>query len=352
MHTEHHPADDDAARRTARHRSGSRPHRRMLAVLAPLAALAVGAALLLAPAASQAAARVAPGKVTGDVLVHDPSMVRGPDGTYLLAATAPGIALRTSVDRTAFTYRGVAFPGGAPWTDAWTGTSNGNLWAPDLSYRNGQYYLYYAASSFGSNKSAIFLATSPTGLPGTWTHRGLVYSTTTSSDHNAIDPSLYVADDGRWWLTFGSFWTGLKQLELDPATGLRRGTSLRSVAARPGSTALEAPAVIKHGSSFYLFMSWDRCCQGAASTYRIMVGRATSVGGPYLDCNGVALTQGGGTQVLASSGRYVGPGGQSVLADADGELLVYHYYDAQDGGRAKLGVNLLGWDTAGWPYVR
>ena len=325
---------------------------RPAALLALVATLAVVAAGLMAPQRSDAAATVGPGVVAGDVLVHDPSMARGPDGTYILVSTAPGLAIRTSSDRTTFVYRGVAFPAGASWTDTYTGTSNGNLWAPDLSYRNGRFWLYYAASSFGSNRSAIFLATSTTGLPGSWTNRGKIYSTTTSSDHNAIDPSLYVATDGRWWLTFGSFWTGLKQLELDPATGLRRGSGLTSLASRPGSTAVEAPAVVKHGAYYYLFMSWDACCRGASSTYRIMVGRSTRLDGPYYDRQGVALLQGGGTQLLATNGRYVGPGGQSVLTDVDGELLVYHYYDAQDGGRAKLGLNRLGWDSGGWPVVR
>lgn len=301
---------------------------------------------------SDAVPPAGPGVVRGDVLVHDPSMVRGPNGTYVLVSTAPGLAIRTSTDRTTFTYRGVAFPAGAPWTDPYTRTSNGNLWAPDISYHNGSFYLYYAASSFGSNVSAIFLATSPTGAPGTWTDRGMVYSTTASSDHNAIDPNLYVGSNGRWWLTLGSFWTGLKQIELDPSTGLRKGRSLSSVAARPGSKALEAPAVIKHGSYYYLFMSWDSCCRGASSTYRIMVGRGKDIRGPFYDRRGIALLNGGGTQLLATRGKYVGPGGQSVVSDVDGDLLTYHYYDAGDGGRAKLGLNLLGWDGSGWPYVR
>lgn len=37
------------------------------------------------------------------------------------------------------------------------------------------------------------------------------------------------------------------------------------------------------------------------------------------------------------------------MPDADGDLLVYHYY--ADDGSARLGVNLLGWDAAGWPHV-
>lgn len=30
---------------------------------------------------------------------------------------------------------------------------------------------------------------------------------------------------------------------------------------------------------------------------------------------------------------------------------VDHYYAANANGTPELGINLLGWDSAGWPYV-
>ncbi|MFI6511557.1 family 43 glycosylhydrolase [Streptosporangium sp. NPDC050855] len=290
----------------------------------------------------------APGRVTGDIGVHDPTVVRRPGGGYLMAHTGDNVALKTSTDRVNWRNAGSVFPGGAPWTTPYTGGAR-NLWAPDISYHNGQYYLYYSASSFGSTNSAIFLATSPTGASGSWTDRGLVISTTASSNYNAIDPNLIVDDQGRWWMSFGSFWSGIKLIELDPATGKRLNTTVRSIAARPGSTAIEAPFIVKRGGYYYQWVSFDRCCNGAASTYRVMVGRSTSVTGPYVDRNGVAMTSGGGTQVLAGHGSIHGPGHQAVLADTDGELLVYHYY--ADNGASLLGINRIGYDSAGWPFV-
>lgn len=324
------------------------------ATAATALALTLAAPLALSQGAAQAADYPNPGVVRGNITVHDPSMTRGPDGTYLIGATAPGIDLRTSTDRTAFTYTGKAFPNGASWTDAYTGTSNGNLWAPDLSYRGGKYLMYYAASSFGSNKSAIFLATSSTGGPGSWTNQGLVYSTTTSSDHNAIDPNLIVDQSGKWWLSLGSFWTGIKLIQLDPATGKRlaSNSSVYSIARRSGSsTAVEAPSIMYHGGYYYLFTSWDLCCRGTGSTYKVTVGRSSSITGPYVDRAGTSLTSNGGTTILATHGTIIGPGGQSLLSDSDGDLLVYHYYDGADNGTAKLGINLLGWDSSAWPYV-
>jgi arabinan endo-1,5-alpha-L-arabinosidase len=87
------------------------------------------------------------------------------------------------------------------------------------------------------------------------------------------------------------------------------------------------------------------------STYRIMVGRSTSPTGPYTDESGTAMTSGGGTQILATHGNVIGPGGQSVMHDTDGDLLVYHYYAATMNGTPELGINLLGWTSGGWPSV-
>ncbi|MFI5916910.1 arabinan endo-1,5-alpha-L-arabinosidase [Dactylosporangium sp. NPDC051541] len=243
---------------------------------------------------------------------------------------------------------GAAFPNGASWTTSYTGGSN-SLWAPDLSYHNGQYYMYYAASSFGSRNSAIFLATSPSGASGSWTNQGLIISTTSSSSYNAIDPNLIVDASGGWWLTFGSFWTGIKMIKLDPATGKRADSSVLGLAQRTNPTAIEAPYIFKHGDYYYLWVSFDLCCQGASSTYRIMVGRSTSVTGPYVDRNGTAMTAGGGTQVLTGHGSIHGPGHEALLADTDGEYLIYHYY--ADNGASLLGINHLAYDGAGWPYV-
>ncbi|GAA2361158.1 arabinan endo-1,5-alpha-L-arabinosidase [Catellatospora methionotrophica] len=334
-----------------------------VAVLAATAlATAVTAAQAAAPGAPSAALPAAaptipppsypnPGRVTGSTGAHDPAVVRGPNGTYLLAATGNNLPLKTSADRTAWRDAGVVWPGGAPWTTAYTG-GGANLWAPDISYRDGRYLLYYSASSFGSQRSAIFLATSPTGASGSWTHQGLIIESSGAVNYNAIDPNLLVDAAGQWWLTFGSFWTGLKAIRLDPATGKRSttDTAVRALAQRQtASGAVEAPFVYRHGGYYYLFMSFDLCCRGASSTYRVMVGRATTPTGPYTDRNGTALTSGGGTQILAGHGSIHGPGHQAVLFDNGQDVLFYHYYT--DSGAARLGINLLGWDSAGWPFV-
>ncbi|MBE4739800.1 arabinan endo-1,5-alpha-L-arabinosidase [Streptomyces caniscabiei] len=312
--------------------------------------LAVPAAVLLALAPTAASAYPNPGTVTGATVVHDPTMIRTSAGRYLLYATGGALSYRTSTDRIAFGAGGDAFSTRPSW---WSQYGATEAWAPDISYQGGKYLMYYSVSTFGSNKSAIGLAGSTTGLPGSWADHGIVYSSSASNDYNAIDPNLFVDDDGTWWLSFGSWWTGLKMIQINPSTGkqLAGDTTRYSLASRPTATkAVEAPFVVKRGGFYYLFASYDTCCAGTGSTYKVKVGRATSVTGPYHDRNGVALMNNGGTPVLESHGRYIGPGGQSIMKDADGDLIVYHYYDGDDNGRPKLGINLLNW-SGGWPVA-
>lgn len=291
---------------------------------------------------------IAPGPVKGDLFIHDPTVVKTPGRSYIAAYTGDNIQLKQSSDRTTWRNAGAAFPNGAPWTTTYT-EGEKNLWAPDISYRNGKYYMYYSASSFGSSRSAIFLATSSTGLSGSWTNQGLVVESTATSNYNAIDPNLIVDAQGKWWLSFGSFWSGIKMISIDPSNGKRSGSSLLSLASRPNNGgAVEAPYITRNGNYYYLWVSFDKCCQGAASTYRIMVGRSTSVTGPYVDRSGKSMMEGGGTQIMSSHGSVHGPGHNAVFTDSDGDVLVYHYYN--DAGVAQLGINLIRYDN-GWPVI-
>ncbi|KAF7299342.1 Arabinan endo-1,5-alpha-L-arabinosidase [Mycena indigotica] len=291
---------------------------------------------------------VGPGKVTGNTAVHDPSMCKSANGTYFVFSTGVGIEIRTSQDRTAWTLIGSVWPNGVDtWTNAYTGVSNGVLWAPDCTVVGNTFYLYYAASTFGSQKSAIFFAKSSTGLPGSWTNEGLVTSTSSGANYNAIDPNLLI-DGSNWYLSLGSFWTGIKSQTLSSSTGKPSSSAVTSLATRTANNgAIEASAVYKFGSFYYLFTSWDNCCQGTSSTYNIRVGRSSSPTGGFVDQAGVSLLNGGGTLVLGSHDSIIGPGGQDIMTDSDGPILVYHYYTSSG---SFLGINKLSFDS-GWPVV-
>ncbi len=317
-----------------------------------LAALLAIAAILPWSASAPRAATVDP----GDNHVHDPMMVRQ-GRTYYVFFTGGGLQIITSTNMMTWHYAGTVFDTIPSWVPDAVGPLT-DLWAPDVSYFNGLYHLYFAGSQFGTNTSVIGLATNVTLDMASpryrWVDRGLVLGSTPADDYNAIDPSVTFDAAHQPWLVFGSFWTGIKLRRLDAATGKpsRADTQLYDLATRlTGPDAIEAPFIVHRGRYYYLFVSFDFCCRGAQSTYRIMVGRAGRITGPYSDDHGQPMLSGAARQVLAGSGRYRGPGGESIYVDGQTYWLVYHYYDADDGGVSKLEIRRLGWTKDGWPYV-
>jgi arabinan endo-1,5-alpha-L-arabinosidase len=171
-------------------------------------------------------------------------------------------------------------------------------------------------------------------------------------DFNAIDPFRVDLSDGRAYLAFGSFWSGIKLSELDPETGklIHAGTPRVALASRNGG-AVEAASILERDGKFYLFVSFDQCCKGVASTYNIRVGRADRIEGPYRDRDGKAMLEGGGSVVMSTRGRFIGPGGQEAVRTSKGDWLAYHYYDGDDAGAAKLQFSPIIWSADGWPEL-
>ena len=282
--------------------------------------------------------------------VHDPSIV-ATGATYDLFSTHGLLHEHQSPDLVNFADGGFALASLPAWAGPYTGGS-GDLWAPDASVHNGAYWLYYAASTFGSSNSAIGLAISSTGQPGSFVDSGApVYTSSNCPGSNAIDPASVIDGSGNAWLAFGSWSNGIQIVPVNNNTGVPTGTACTQLAYHPSGTGIEGSTVLQHGGYFYLLASIDTCCNGVTSTYRIIVGRATAVTGPYTDRGGLALTQGGGTLLLSAHSNINGPGGESVVSDSSGPLLVYHYYDGNNSGDPALGINRLGWTTDGWPYV-
>ncbi|WRZ93113.1 arabinan endo-1,5-alpha-L-arabinosidase [Streptomyces sp. NBC_01007] len=316
-----------------------------------LAALLAAVVVALLPTTARADVTYPdPQPVTGQQIIHDPTVIQLKSGGYVAYSTGGVIGARLSRDRVQWDDSGNAFAAPPSWWYEYNST--GDPWAPDISYRAGRYWLYYAVSSWGTNHSAIGVATSPSGLPGTWTDHGKAFTSETTDTWNAIDPAVTAAD-GRLWMTFGSYWTGIRMVELDPGTGrVKADAPVHHLATRPDAPyAVEGPYVLRHGGYYYLFASYDACCAGVNSTYRIRVGRSTSVTGPYADSTGMPMLEGGGDLLLAGHGRYIGPGGESVFRDGGQDRLAYHYYDADDNGTPKLGLNRLDWTKNGWPVV-
>lgn len=311
-------------------------------------------------------------RLTGDIApIHDPSIAREGDVYYVFGTGLPEdkggrLSVRTSRDLVTWTKQAPLFPDLPAWAArAIPGASN--LWAPDISRGpDGRWRLYYSVSTFGSNRSAIGLATSTTldpAAPGYgWRDEGMVVASKPGDDYNAIDPNHIDDGKGGAWLALGSFWGGIKLFRLDPATGklARPGEAPLSIAARPGPAGgphpIEAPFVVRHGDYFWLIVSYDYCCKGAASTYYTVVGRAKAVTGPYLGKDGSRMTEGGGTILLRADlpeqERFRGPGHAGYLKDRDGaEYLVWHAYDKTKHGTPTLRIGKVRWGSEGWPTI-
>ncbi|KAJ7057709.1 glycoside hydrolase family 43 protein [Mycena amicta] len=294
--------------------------------------------------------------------VHDPSLVQRPsDGKYFLFTTHDKAGIITA-DRLEgpWTVVGSILPDNSsiqlPGRD--------DIWAPDVSFNNGQFYAYYSVSTFGSQNSGIGLATSKSMDPGTWVDHGLVFNSTTGDLFNAIDPNLSFDAEGNGLLTFGSFWDDIFQLHLskDLKTVISNPVQLSFNSTLPN--AEEGSFIWKHDSFYYLFISSGLCCGFVASAlpppgneYKVFVGRSRSPHGPFLDKKGIDMRLTGGTLVLGSHGNIYAPGGQVLFTDrrTGKDVFVYHYVPVNspvpyDDEFSSLGLNGIDW-SSGWPVL-
>jgi arabinan endo-1,5-alpha-L-arabinosidase len=312
--------------------------------------------------------------LTTNISVHDPVLIKQ-DSVYHLFCTGRGISAWSSTDLQHWKTELPVFTTPPQWAmDAVPGFK-GHIWAPDISYHNGLYYLYYSVSAFGKNTSCIGLATNKTLNTASpeyhWTDHGkIIESVPTQTNWNAIDPNLVTDHDGTPYLVFGSFWDGIKLVKLKAdRTGVAQSTDnlptlarrqvdtnqhtllLGSYPADAGTNAIEAPFIFKRNRYFYLFVSADYCCRGPKSTYKMLVGRSKNLRGPYKDKQGKKMTDGGGTLVLEGDANWYGVGHNAVCNFNGTDYLVYHAYDAADKGISKLLIRKLTW-VNGWPQVK
>ncbi len=298
-----------------------------------------------------------PGTLRGDIAAHDPALWAGCAGEpWYVFATGDGrfgdgnIPIRRSTDDgQSWQSLGTVWDTKPAWlTQQIPGVDN--LWAPELHHdaAQGKFYLYYTASTFGSQRSLIALATNTTLDPSDpdyrWVDEGAVLQSYEGDAYNAIDANIVVDGGGVHWMVYGSWWEGIHIVELDwPSGKVAAGAQPIRLATKDGG--IEGPSMMQHGDYYYLFTSIGRCCADADSTYRITVGRSTSPTGPFLDANGVDMREGGGTVVLGAHGGFVASGGQSLHRG----LIAYHSYGS-NGGFA-LGIEQIEWNASGWPVL-
>ncbi|KAF7876477.1 hypothetical protein EAF04_001567 [Stromatinia cepivora] len=307
---------------------------------------------------SLAAAYSNPGACSGNCNAHDPALIqRSSDGTWFKFNTGNGIGI----------WKATALAG--PWTyvgDALTGGSrinlagNKDLWAPDVHLVGSTYYMYYAISTFGTQNSAIGVATSATMEVGSWTDHGATgIASSKGSAYNTIDPNLILVGSA-YYLNFGSFWTDIYQVGMASTPTKAGGSASYQLAFNSSGThSLEGSYMFYYSGYYYLLISSGICCNydktkpAPGAEYKIIMGRSKSATGGFVDQSGKALTAGGGTTLLASHGNVYGPGGQGVYLSSSGPILYYHYANPTIGlgdGSYQFGYNYLTFSN-GWPVV-
>ena len=311
---------------------------------------------------------------TDSPMVHDPVMAKEGD-TYYIYATGMGIQQMTSKDRKTWTVLPqpvmTVIPG---WTTDSVPGFGSHVWAPDVIQWHGRWWMAYSCSTFGKNGSAIGLLSSRSLAANLWKDEGCIVCShdwkedgegkTSGDNWNAIDPNFVIDDKDNPWLIWGSFWDGIQLARLDttmhlatkPMTIARRySPDDQNAAENPtsrfaGRNAIEAPFIFRHGDYYYLFVSWDYCCRGAKSNYRVAVGRSKQVSGPYLDRNGKDMLVGGGTIFLEGDKKEWEAAGHCAVYTFDGEdVFICHGYSATHNGAAMLIQRPISWTADGWP---
>ncbi|HWG17315.1 MAG TPA: family 43 glycosylhydrolase [Acidobacteriaceae bacterium] len=272
----------------------------------------------------------------GDPRIHDPSTIVVDDGKYYTYGT-----------------------GGTPLVsdDGWTwrrGTTPSRTGAaPDVIHLGDKYFMYIARG-YAQPKADIFMIWSKSLDPNSpdykWNDGGVVASSDGVEDSNAIDPGVFLDHTtGRLWLVDGSYFGYIRLVELDPKTGMQKDPKVK-----PINLAIncEASDMIYHDGWYYLLATHGSCCAGSSSGYNIRMGRSRHVTGPFLDAEGVDMIQGGGTQLIGSEGRLIGPGHFGLLDLGDGiqRFSMHWEADLDRGGASVLDIRPLLWKD-GWPVA-
>lgn len=226
------------------------------------------------------------------------------------------------------------------WITASLGRTPPNIWAPDINYFGGQYHLYYGASMWGTADAVMGLLTADS-IEGPWVDQGMV-----TNVHYPIDPDLVRGEDGRLYISWGSWTGGASYMHVvDESTGKLSTTDNNLWTIAKG---VEGVSIVRNGDYFYMFGSKGSCCSGVNSTYYTSVARSSSVTGPYIDINGVDMVSGGGTRILSGFGQKIAAGGGDVFFDGSAAKFAYHYYDGNANGRETLDIRPLSF-VDGWP---
>lgn len=316
---------------------------------------------------------------TDTPMLHDPVMAYE-DSTYYIFATGIGIQQMTSKDRRTWAVSPTPVMTVIPeWTHDSVPGFRSHVWAPDVIKWHGKWWLAYSCSTFGKNGSAIGLISNRSLNFPIWEDEGCIVSSQEKRDNwNAIDPNFVIDDNDQPWLVWGSFWDGIQIARLDSTMHIPAGEKPRTIARRynlsdengkadlpinpnppknptsdyAGPNAIEAPFIFKHDGYYYLFVSWDYCCQGSKSNYRVAVGRSKTVDGPYLDPDGRDMRYGGGMLLVEGDKKVFDAIGHcAVYRFGEEDIFICHGYSVAHEGASILVQKNIQWTSDGWPSL-
>jgi arabinan endo-1,5-alpha-L-arabinosidase len=302
----------------------------------------------------------------------DPAIIKAKDGYWYAYGTSDPlregegafhtIPMARSKDLVNWNYVGDAF--GASNRPSWS-DSDAGIWAPDIRYIDGKYYMYYVVTETTVTRergdNAIGVATAPTPT-GPWKDSGAPIVGPRRGNGGFLwtfDPSAFTDSDGTRYLYYGSYNGGVYATKLSPDGKI--------VAGEPRMVAIdnryEGAYVVKRNGYYYLFGSSANCCAGPTTGYSVYVGRSESPMGPFRDKEDQTMTESrvGGSIVITPNGnRWIGTGHNAIVTDLGGQdYFVYHAIDRADPYLDEpFGINerpmlfdRLDW-IDGWPTVR
>ena len=306
----------------------------------------------------------------------DPDIILGDDGYYYLYPTNTVVEkgnrgklfdrgpIFRSENLIEWTWCGSVFDD-YPTEGNW-GTKGAQIWAPGIVKIGSMYNYYYSLTTLFDSNPGIGVATSPTPY-GPWTHYGKVVDTLDSGVINGIDPQVFVEEDGRVFLIWGSFY-GVACIELtidgiEPLYGSDYKKHLKWIVEDNTDgihmnidSNFEGSYIIKRNNLYYYFGSQGSCCSGSKSTYKVKVGVSDNLFGPYVSSNGLFLHEEPyGDLVIGPSEDVAGVGHNSIIQDYAGDYwIVYHGYDinGSNSEERSLFIDKLLWDEESlMPYV-
>jgi beta-xylosidase len=269
------------------------------------------------------------------------------DGTYYAFSTNSGglnIPAIRSADLVHWTLLGDALPD----LPAWAGQDFGWAWAPEVTTFGAGYVMYFTArfAIARGGTQCIGLATSPQPA-GPYSPTGEPFVCQTSQG-GSIDAASFVDTDGTPYLLWkndgnsggGQTWIHLQQLAPDGLSLVGEPTRLITADQVWEGILVEGPTLWHHAGRYYLFYSAN---DYASPRYAAGVAVADRLTGPYEKVLDEPVLR---TTIAAG---VVGPGGQDVVLDDDGEpWLLFHGW--APAGYRRLYLAPLAWE-AGLPVV-